>query len=218
MPEDHVRHAPLIDQQSPPRPRAVRPRHAASLLVYRGTGDDVSVLMGMRGAKHRFMPNRLVFPGGAVDRADLDAPYATPLSAQTEHLLRKSANARLAHGLGIAAARELHEETGLNLGTPPHLHVLHLLARAVTPPPSPIRFNARFFAVDARHVSGTLGGDGELEGLRYYAMQEALALDLAMPTRRVLERLRLWLGLSEAERAAQTHTPVMHRDRGWRME
>ncbi len=218
MPEDHVHRAPLIDQQTPPRPRAVRPRHAASLVVYRGDGDAVSMLMGMRGARHRFMPNRLVFPGGAVDRADLDAPSATRLSPQTEHLLRKSANARLAHGLGIAAARELHEETGLSLGAPPHLHVLHLLARAVTPPPSPIRFNARFFVVDARHVSGTLGGDGELEGLRFYAMQEALALDLAMPTRRVLERLRLWLGMSEAERATQTHTPVMLHDRGWRME
>ncbi|MGC1412005.1 MAG: NUDIX hydrolase [Acetobacteraceae bacterium] len=218
MPEDHVHHAPLIDNQTPPRPRAVRPRHAASLIVCRGGGEDVSMLMGMRGAKHRFMPNRLVFPGGAVDRPDLDAPSATPLSPQTEHLLRKSANARLAHGLGIAAARELREETGLSLGTPPHLDALYLLARAVTPPASPIRFNARFFVVDTRHVTGTLGGDGELEELRYYAMQEALALDLAMPTRRVLERLRLWLGMSEAERTAQTHTPVMHRDRGWRME
>ena len=71
MPEDHSHHTPLIDQQIPPRPRAVRPRHAASLIVYREDGDDVSMLMGMRGAKHRFMPNRLVFPGGAVDHADL---------------------------------------------------------------------------------------------------------------------------------------------------
>jgi 8-oxo-dGTP pyrophosphatase MutT (NUDIX family) len=218
LPEDHVRHAPLIDQSSPPRPRAVRPRHAASLIVYRGDGDDVSMLMGMRGAKHRFMPNRLVFPGGAVDRADLNTTSATPLSQQTERLLRKNANERLAHGLGIAAARELLEETGLSLGAPPRLDALHLLARAVTPPPSPIRFNARFFAVDASHVSGELGGDGELEGLRFYPMQEALALDLAMPTRRVLERLRLWLEMSEHERAARTHVPVMLRDRGWRME
>lgn len=218
MPEDHAHHAPLIDQQTPSRPRAVRPRHAASLVVYRANADDVSMLMGMRGAKHRFMPNRLVFPGGAVDRADLDAPSAARLSPQTEHLLRKNANARLAHGLGIAATRELHEETGLSLGVPPRLDVLHLLARAVTPPPSPIRFNARFFVVDARHVTGTLGGDGELESLRFYAMHEALALDLAMPTRRVLERLRLWLAMDEAERAAQTHSPVMLHDRGWRME
>ena len=118
------------------------------------------------------------------------------MSQQTERLLRKNANERLAHGLGIAAARELHEETGLSLGVPPRLDVLHVLARAVTPPPSPIRFNARFFAVDARHVSGELGGDGELENLRYYPIQEALALDLAMPTRRVLERLQLWLAMT----------------------
>jgi 8-oxo-dGTP pyrophosphatase MutT (NUDIX family) len=218
LPEDHVRHSPLIDQQSPPRPHAVRPRHAASLIVYRAHGDDVSMLMGMRGAKHRFMPNRLVFPGGAVDRADLSAPSSTALSAQTERLLRKNANERLAHGLGIAAARELHEETGLSLGVPPRLDVLHVLARAVTPPPSPIRFNARFFAVDARHVSGELGGDGELENLRYYPMHEALALDLAMPTRRVLERLQLWLAMTDQERTERTHVPVMLRDRGWRME
>jgi 8-oxo-dGTP pyrophosphatase MutT (NUDIX family) len=218
LPEDHVRHAPLIDQQSPPRLRAVRPRHAASLIVYRGEGHGVSMLMGMRGAKHRFMPNRLVFPGGAVDRADLSAPSGTALSKQTERLLRKNANERLAHGLGIAAARELHEETGLSLGVPPRLDVLHVLARAVTPPPSPIRFNARFFAVDARHVSGELGGDGELENLRYYPIQEALALDLAMPTRRVLERLQLWLAMTDQERAQRTHVPVMLRDRGWRME
>jgi 8-oxo-dGTP pyrophosphatase MutT (NUDIX family) len=206
-----------MDLQTP-RPRAVRPRHAASLVVYRGEGDDVLMLMGMRGARHRFMPNRLVFPGGAVDRCDLDAASATPLSPHTERLLRKSANARLAHGLGMAAARELHEETGLSLGVPPHLHVLHLLARAVTPPPSPIRYNARFFVADACHVSGSLGGDGELEELRYYTMREALALDLAMPTRRVLERLQIWLATSAAERAKQTHTPVMLRDRGWQME
>jgi hypothetical protein len=63
-----------------------------------------------------------------------------------------------------------------------------------------------------------LGGDGELDNLRFYGMQEALALDLALPTRRVLERLRDWLAMSQAERQAITHTPVMLRDRGWIME
>ncbi len=176
------------------------------------------MLMGMRGARHRFMPNRLVFPGGRVDRVDLSAPSGTKLSAPTERLLRKHTNARLAHGLAHAAARELLEETGLSLGTPPKLDRLHYLARAVTPPDSPIRFNARFFTVFAEHVTGTLGGDGELDGLRFYAMSEALELDLALPTRRVLERLQIWLAMTEAERDAQTHTPVLLRDRGWRME
>jgi 8-oxo-dGTP pyrophosphatase MutT (NUDIX family) len=196
----------------------VRAKHAASLIVLRHQNNEPHMLMGMRGARHRFMPNRLVFPGGRVDRADLTAPHATPLSAPTERGLRKHTNARLAYGLAVAAARELLEETGLSLGSPPRLDGLHYLARAVTPPGSPIRFNARFLVVHERHVSGELGGDGELEGLRFYAMTEALALELALPTRRVLERLRQWLALPEAERNAETHTPVLRQDRGWLME
>ena len=38
-------------------------------------------------------------------------------------------------------------------------------------------------------MTGELGGDGELDGLRFYGMSEALALELALPTRLVLERL-----------------------------
>lgn len=215
MPDSH---ATLVDQTEAPRPRAVRARHAASLLVLRYTKGEPEVLMGMRGHKHRFMPNRLVFPGGAVDRADLTAPCATGLSAHTERLLRKNANAHLAHGIGAAAARELLEETGLSLGTPPALGGLEFLARAVTPPANPIRFNARFLVVSADHVSGTLGGDGELDNLRFYGMHEAMALDLALPTRRVMERLQTWLRMSVPERLAQTHTAVLKRDRGWVME
>ncbi len=215
MPDSH---ATLVDQTEAPRPHAVRARHAASLLVLRYTAGEPEVLMGMRGHKHRFMPNRLVFPGGAVDRADLSAPCATPLSAHTERLLRKNANAHLAHGIGAAAARELLEETGLTLGAPPSLAGLEFLARAVTPPSNPIRFNARFLVVSADAVSGTIGGDGELDNLRYYGLHEAMALDLALPTRRVMERLRDWLVLSESERLAQTHTAVLKRDRGWVME
>jgi 8-oxo-dGTP pyrophosphatase MutT (NUDIX family) len=204
--------APIVSQPM------VRAKHAASLIVYRHDNNEPHMLMGMRGAKHRFMPNRLVFPGGRVDRADLTAPHATPLSAATERALRKKANVRLALALAAAAARELLEETGLSLGSPPRLDGLHYLARAVTPPGSPIRFNARFLVVHERHVTGALGGDGELEGLRFYGMTEALALQLALPTRLVLERLQQWLALPEAERNAQTHTPVLLRDRGWTME
>ena len=198
--------------------RTVRAKHAASLVVYRIDSNEPEMLMGMRGARHRFMPNRLVFPGGRVDAADMGAPFAAGLSPRTEWALRRKANPRLAAALTAAAARELREETGLSLGDPPRLDVLHYLARAVTPPGSPIRFNARFLVVDARHVSGSLGGDGELDALRFYGLQEALALDLATPTRRVLEQLQTWLAMSDAERATVTRTPVLLRDRGWIME
>jgi 8-oxo-dGTP pyrophosphatase MutT (NUDIX family) len=217
LPEDHADDSDLIDHSEQSRPGVVQPRHAASLVVLRLDGGEPSVLMGMRGAKHRFMPNRLVYPGGAVDRADLGAPCATPLSRHTERLLRKSSSARLAHALGIAAARELEEETGLSLGTPPHLDALEYLCRAVTPAASPIRFSARFLLVPEASVSGTLGGDGELENLRFYSLDEALGLDLALPTRLVLERVGVWLGMTEAERLALTHAPVL-RDRAPQME
>jgi 8-oxo-dGTP pyrophosphatase MutT (NUDIX family) len=217
LPEDLHRHATLVDQHEPPRPRTVRARHAASLLVWREAGDATEILMGMRGARHRFMPNRLVFPGGAVDRADLSAPVASRLSQRTSTALHHNANEKLAHALGVAAARELAEETGLSLGAPPGLDGLDYLARAVTPADSPIRFNARFFCIHASLVTGTLGGDGELDNLRFYDMAEALALDLAAPTRRMLEQLRAWLVLSDAERDARSLVPVL-KDRGWRPE
>jgi 8-oxo-dGTP pyrophosphatase MutT (NUDIX family) len=216
LPED-LHRATLVDQNEPKRPKTVRARHAASLLVWRQANDTTEILMGMRGARHRFMPNRLVFPGGAVDRADLSASYATGLSPRTEAALLHNANAKLARALGIAAARELLEETGLSLGSPPALEGLDYLARAVTPADSPIRFNARFFCVPASRVSGTLGGDGELDNLRFYDMAEALALDLAAPTRRMLEQLRAWLAMSETERSARTQFVVL-KDRGWKTE
>ena len=191
-----------------PAPTVI-PRPAASLLVLRGDGP--SVLMGMRGAKHKFMPNRLVFPGGAVDPADHGAPVASPLREDVLWRLSTAATPELAHALGVAAARELHEETGLTLGAPPALHGLDYLCRAVTPPPSPVRFDARFLVVHAEHISGELAGSGELEDLRWWGIDEALGVDLAGPQRLVLGRLKLWLAMSEPERRAQTAVPVLYK-------
>ena len=155
------------------------------------------------------MPNRLVFPGGAVDRADAAAPVANRMPPHVLAMVQKSCKPRLAHALGVAAARELEEETGLTLGTPPDLCGFDYLGRAITPPVQPVRFNARFFIVDAGLVSGTLAGSGELEGLRWYGIEEALALDLARPTRLVIGLLQDWLAMSGTQRAARTALPVL---------
>lgn len=210
MPDDVAGHAIA-------RPRAVRARHAASLVVLRSRRAGPELLMGLRGARHRFMPNRLVFPGGAVDRADLTAACASPLSPATRARLERAANAALAHGLGIAAARELAEETGLTLGDPPALAGLSYLCRMVTPPANPIRFNARFLLVAEEEVQGKLAGSGELEGLRYFGLDEALGFDLAEPQRRVIERVRIWLAMSPEERDAEAIVPVFRR-RAWATE
>jgi len=57
----------------------LRPRDAATLILVRQRGKIPEVLLGCRDAKHAFMPNRYVFPGGRVDPADARVPVATPL-------------------------------------------------------------------------------------------------------------------------------------------
>ena len=193
----------------------VTPRPAASLLVLRA--DPPQVLMGLRGAGHRFMPNSLVFPGGAVDPEDHGAATAAPLRADVFVRLCRHAPAELATAIAVAAARELEEETGLTLGTPPALDGLDYLCRAVTPDTSPIRFDARFLVVDATRVTGTLAGSGELEDLRWYGLQEVEALDLAFATRSVLARLQQWRAMTPAERAARPEVPVLL-NRNWTTE
>jgi 8-oxo-dGTP pyrophosphatase MutT (NUDIX family) len=193
------------------------PRLAASLLLLRETVDGPAVLMGVRGAGHRFMPNRLVFPGGAVDPQDHDAPCATPLRPDVRGRLEASAGAAPADAIAIAVARELLEETGLSLGDPPRLDVLDYLCRAITPAAQPLRFDARFFVAPAAAAQGTLAGSGELEDLRYYTVAEALALDLALVTRGVLARLLEWRALTPTERAARTRTPKLA-ERDWQSE
>jgi 8-oxo-dGTP pyrophosphatase MutT (NUDIX family) len=111
----------------------------------------------------------------------------------------------------------MEEETGLTLGTPPDLSALDYLCRAVTPPESPVRFNARFLVVEEDRLRGELAGSGELEDLRWFGIEEALALDLALVTREVLQTLRSWLALPPQARRARPATPVF-RLRRWREE
>jgi 8-oxo-dGTP pyrophosphatase MutT (NUDIX family) len=183
-------------------PRAL-PRHAASLILWRESGSGVlEVLMGMRHAGHRFMPNRLVFPGGRVDLGDRFAKAATEPRPEVLAALELRAPRRLARALAVAAARELEEETGLRLGEgAPELHHLDYLCRAVTPATNPIRFNARFLIAPAEAAMGELAGSGELEGLAYLEVDAVLKLPVAPITARVLGEFRAWLGMSDAARA-----------------
>lgn len=166
------------------------PRHAASLIVLR---DGTDILMARRSDGHRFMPGMLVFPGGAVDEADHHARAATPLSPRTRARLERVATPALAHALAMAAARELTEEVGMSLGTPPALDGLTYLCRAITPPDRSIRFDAHFFIVDAARTSGMPVGSQELEEPRWYTVQDALAAKIPAATGAVLGQLQRFL-------------------------
>ncbi len=160
--------------------------------------------MGRRGLGHRFMPNRLVFPGGAVDPEDYEAAAVGELGAHVRARLERSVSPSLARALAIAAARELREETGLSLGTPPKLEAIDYLCRAVTPEGSTIRFDAYFLVVDAACVRGLPADSRELQGVRYFGVDEALVGELAAPTRGVLHKLIAWAAMTEPERRSQT--------------
>ncbi|WP_144186925.1 NUDIX hydrolase [Elioraea rosea] len=183
-----------------PRPQAARlrptrPAAAASLVLVREGSEGPSVLMGQRSARHRFMPRALVFPGGRVDRADRATAGDDPLGA-----------------FAAAALRETEEETGLTAAAMPP--PLAYLCRLVTPAHLPIRFDARFLVGRAEDFAGTLGGSGELEFLRWIALEEAATLDLSQPTRVVIEELSIWLRHDASGRACHVAGTWRHRA-GW---
>ena len=184
-----------------------RPRDAASLILYRQGKAGVEILMGVRHARHRFMPNALVFPGGRVDPTDHKHPSLSELLPETQGHLAQKATPGRARALGIAAVRELHEETNLVLGELrgglllPALDQLHYICRAITPPPRAIRFHARFLAAPAEAAHGELKGSGELETLRYFPVEEALAGgNIAGITAKVMAEFLRWLGLPHEHR------------------
>jgi 8-oxo-dGTP pyrophosphatase MutT (NUDIX family) len=184
------------------------PRLAASILVVRDT--PPRLLMARRSRHHRFMPNVLVFPGGAVDEADAAAPFAAPLRAEVSARLERCVRPELAHALAMAAARELSEEVGMSLGTPPALDGLDYLCRAITPPDRAMRFDAHFFVIRADRVAGTPTGSEELEDPGWYSVEDALNAEIALATRAVLGQFALWW---EGPRTSET-VPVL-RDRVW---
>jgi 8-oxo-dGTP pyrophosphatase MutT (NUDIX family) len=174
------------------KPKAARPRDAATLVLVRGRRE---VMMGQRSKNHVFMPDKWVFPGGRVDPGDARARAATELTPETAALLRKGGIVRRPpRAFALAAARETLEEAGLTLGGPagPELDKLAFVARAITPPYRPRRFDARFFLADAEAVlaDDTPAKGEELLHTRWFSLEEAEALDLPSITRFVLKEVR----------------------------
>jgi 8-oxo-dGTP pyrophosphatase MutT (NUDIX family) len=195
-----------------------RPRDAATLIVIDRSSATPKVLMGKRHAGHKFMPNKFVFPGGRIEAGDRAMPAAGPLNPLAEKRLMARVvrpSASRARALALAAIRETFEETGLVLGTRelgppasapagvwtafaregvlPDPATLHFVARAITPPRRPKRFDTRFFAVDfatvAAEVADVIGPDAELVELAWLDITATPTLDLPVITKVVLQEL-----------------------------
>lgn len=157
-------------------------RDASTVILLRELEGTPHVLMGQRGSKAAFMPNKYVFPGGAVDKED----YAGALSGSADQRLAEKAS-----GLYAAALRELQEETGLKL--PGQMDMLRFIFRAITPPGRPRRFDARFFVASANDLENDpddfSAACDELSHLHWIALSEARSLALPFITSVVLSEV-----------------------------
>lgn len=190
--------------------KPLRPKDAATLILYQGKGDDVRVLLGQRHHGHIFMPNAYVFPGGRVDPLDSRVAPDTSLRADVAARLERAASPARARAIAVAAIREMFEETGLLIAAGegdgdqwhkeirPSLGVLDYFFRAITPTNRVRRFDARFFFADASHARGTLAGDGELQNLAWFSLDETRDLEMAGITRIALAEFRRILAESSS--------------------
>lgn len=194
----------------------VRPRNAATMILVDGSAQNPKVLMGKRNKNLKFMPGALVFPGGSVDRFDGSVPATEELTRTTQDRLVESMRGRPtprgARALGMAALREVAEESGLLVGKPgefsidhpdwndfrrqkivPSLAGIRLFARAITPPGMARRFDTWFFLALKSRVGfvpeGGFEPDGELEDLQWIRPEQAITENTREITRVMLVEL-----------------------------
>lgn len=196
----------------------VRPKNAATLIIIDRSATKPKVLMGRRHTGHKFMPGKFVFPGGRIELGDRKMPVMGALNPRAEAALSARVTRpprHLGRALALASIRETFEETGLMLGSKdygvpddvpegpwqafrehgvfPDLEAVQFVARAITPPKRPKRFDTRFFAVDrtaiADEVGNVVGPDSELVELTWVTIEGARSLDLPVITLTVLEDL-----------------------------
>lgn len=214
----------------------IRPKDAATLLILdRGKDGNVKLLMGRRHMRHTFMPGKFVFPGGRVDPGDSRIsnvlPYHPVVETKLSKGLKNSKSAARVRAFALAAIRETYEEAGLFVGRKcsggelrlgagfeafsergiqPDLGGLRMIARAITPPQRPRRFDTRFLAVWADAVAdglpGGTGPSGELEDCAWLTLEEARAKELPLITTKILTDLEDRLS-EDPDLAPETDVP-----------
>ena len=170
------------------------PRLAATVILLRGGGDALEVLLARRNPQARFMGGAWVFPGGAVSTEDGDGEP----------------------GRKAAAIRELSEEVEVGLDDP---DALIAFSRWITPAVVKIRYDTWFYlAVAPDGVEPRVDGR-EMVDVGWFTPQDALRayrageLMLVFPTIKHLEQLSSFASAQTLIDHARTRTvnPVQPR-------
>lgn len=193
-------------------------KNAATVILVRDTAEGPAVLMGQRGKKAVFMPNKFVFPGGAMDAGDAAVPIRRLPAEPCMQRLTADTDPETARGLLAAAVREVWEETGHALavrdaeaithvervpegwrrffaeGLMPDAGELTFVFRAITPPGRPRRFDARFFLGRAELIDGDWDdfsrAEDELAHLQWIPLARTREFDLPFITEVVLAEVQ----------------------------
>jgi len=146
------------------------PRPAATVILLRGGGEGLEVLLVKRNPASKFMGGAWVFPGGAVDRNDGEGQPA----------------------LRAAALRELGEEAGIHQNDP---DTLIPFSRWITPAAVKIRFDTWFYLTPLPDGATPEIDGNEIVDARWYEPSQALEaagrgeLLLVFPTIKHLEQI-----------------------------
>lgn len=169
---------------------AARARAAASLIaIWRDSRGSPFVFMGRRHESLRFLPGVMVFPGGKVERSEA-APSVRLDDPSRQELQFERPKGPNPDDLASTALRECHEETGLE--ATPHIQgTLRYVARAITPPHLPMRYDTHFllanFHSSPKPPSPQQAGDGELVETAWYDQNQLSKHKLHHVTRHVLD-------------------------------
>ncbi len=202
-------------------------RNAATVVLVRRTDAGPKILMGQRGHSAAFMPNKFVFPGGAVDLDDAKVELAQQTDTASMERLAKMSDPALVKPLLLSAVREMWEETGhamaladdtaqsmassqpeawrgfFQRGWLPSVRGLTFIFRAITPPGRPRRFDARFFLGDADLIMGDpddfSSASDELSHLQWIPLPDTRSYDLPFITEVVLAEVQSRLNNPERE-------------------
>jgi len=141
------------------------PRQAATVILMRGGGERLEVLLLKRNPAQRFMGGAWVFPGGAVD-------------ADEDHR--------------VAGVREVQEEAGVALADP---EALVKFSQWITPAEVKIRFDTHFYLAAAPDGAEPAPDGHETVDHGWFTPEEALdahtreQILLVFPTIKTLEQL-----------------------------
>lgn len=201
---------------SPRRPAAaLRPRDAATLVILDVSHGHPRILIGKRHAKQVFAPGKFVFPGGGFEPDDAKLALGGELPAtdcaRLAYDMKGTKSPARSRGLALTALRETFEETGILIGRPaavdqssapaswtpylahgvvPDLTEMQFIARAITPPGRPRRYDTRFFCVSAELIFRQVElNDGEFTETLWVTFDEARGCELHSMTRTIIDDL-----------------------------